>query len=554
MTQAAGSRKSEERHAPLEISPEEFRLAGHQLVDRIAEFLRTLPRRPVTPAEAPETVRGLIGANSGAGSNASNANNGRLPERGSAVEPLLDEAADLLLEHSLLSGHPRFWGYIFSSAAPIGALADLLAAAVNPNLGGWNLSPVASEIEAQTIRWIAEFIGYPRDCGGILVSGGNMANFVPFLVAREARATWDVSADGLLGLAEARGTRPQLRVYCSSETHTWIHKATDLFGLGAGSIRWIPADSELRMDAAALERQINEDQRAGDLPFLVVGAAGSVSTGAVDPLAEIAAICRRHGLWFHVDGAYGAVAAALPDASADLKGLSEADSVAVDPHKWLYAPVEAGCALVRDAKLLRSTFSYRPPYYHLTGHPDDEVTNYFEYGPQNSRGFRALKVWLALRQVGRQGYVRMISDDIQMAEALYQAVSAHPELEALTRGLSIATFRYVPGDLRFRRADQTEEYLNRLNTELLTRLQKSGEAFVTNAVIRGRFVLRACIVNFRTTLADVQALPGIVTRIGNQADREMRPTFNANAGNTGAGLETPAVAAASSPPKETDLT
>lgn len=518
MAATAESLKSEERYAPIEIGPEEFRLAGHQLVDRIAEFLRTLPRRPVTPAETPQAVRGLIGVNSAAGE--------PLPERGTAVEPLLDQAADLLLEHSLLSGHPRFWGYIFSAAAPIGALADLLAAAVNPNLGGWNLSPIASEIEGQTIRWIAELIGYPRDCGGILVSGGNMANFVPFLAARKSRATWDVGADGLLGLGEARGTRPQLRVYCSSETHTWIQKAADLFGLGSGSIRWIPADGELRMDTAALERQIREDKRAGDLPFLVAGAAGSVSTGAIDPLPEIAAICRRHGLWFHVDGAYGAVAASLPNASADLKGLSEADSVAVDPHKWLYAPVEAGCALVRDAKLLRATFSYRPPYYHLTGDPDHEVINYFEYGPQNSRAFRALKVWLALRQAGREGYVRMISDDIRLAEALYQAVSAHPELEAFTHGLSIATFRYVPGDLRFRRDAETDEYLSRLNTELLTRLQKSGEAFVTNAVIRGRFVLRACIVNFRTALADVQALPGIVARIGKQVDSELRPTRN----------------------------
>lgn len=513
MSQAASSPQLEQRVAPLEMSPEEFRAAGHELVDRIAEFLRSIPRRPVTPAEKPEAVRRLLNGVTG---------NGSLPECGNPPQQLVREAADLLCEHSLLSGHPRFWGYIYSSAAPIGALGDFLAAAVNPNPGAWNLSPIATEIEAQTIRWIAELIGYPADCGGILVSGGNMANFVPFLVARKAQADWNVSAEGLLGTEEARGQRPQLRVYCSAETHTWIHKASDLFGLGTDSVRWIPVDDQLRMDTAALRKQIDEDTRRGDHPFLVVGTAGSVSTGAVDPLEKIAAICRERHLWFHVDGAYGAVAAALPDASQDLRALGEADSVAVDPHKWLYSPVEAGCALVKDAKLLPKTFSHRPPYYHLVAHAEDEVVNYFEYGMQNSRGFRALKVWLGLRQVGRQGCVQMISDDIRLSEALYRAVTEHPELEAFTQGLSITTFRYVPGDLKFRKDGEVEEYLNRLNTELLTRLQQSGEAFVTNAVIRGRFVLRACIVNFRTRLEDVRALPGIVVRIGREADRALR--------------------------------
>lgn len=490
------------RYAPLEMSPEEFRVAGHRLVERIADFLDALPKRPVTPNESPQTVRNLLGA-------------GSLPEEGVQPRQLLEEAAELLFDHSLFSGHPRFWGYIFSSAAPIGALGDLLAAAVNPNLGGWNLSPVATEIEAQTVRWVAELIGYPTQCGGLLVSGGNMANFIPFLVARKVKANWDVSDSGLLG-----GQSKRLRVYGSSETHTWIQKAADLFGLGTDSIRWIPTDSQFRMNTAALRKQIREDAEKGDLPFLVVGQAGSVSTGAVDPLPELAAIARQHGLWFHVDGAYGAVAAALPDASPDLRGLSEADSVAVDPHKWLYAPVEAGCALVRDQKALRETFSYRPPYYHLAGH--DGVLNYFEYGMQNSRGFRALKVWLALRQAGRRGYVRMISDDIRLAQALYRAAEAHPELEAFTQGLSITTFRYVPRDLQ-PGGEAVETYLSRLNTELLTRLQASGEAFVTNAVIRGRFVLRACLVNFRTSLADVQALPAIVARLGREVDAALRP-------------------------------
>jgi glutamate/tyrosine decarboxylase-like PLP-dependent enzyme len=275
------------------------------------------------------------------------------------------------------------------------------------------------------------------------------------------------------------------------------------------------------MDTAELRDRIAEDRARGDLPFIVVGAAGSVSTGAVDPLPELAAIAREQGLWFHVDGAYGAIAAALPDASADLRGLALADSVAVDPHKWLYAPVEAGCALVRNRGDLFKTFSHRPSYYHFPEHEGEESVNYFEHGMQNSRGFRALKVWLALRQVGREGYVRMAADDVRLAQALYRIAQEDPELEAITQGLSITTFRYVPRGLKAG-SQGTEEYLNKLNEELMTRLQAGGETFVTNAVIRGKFVLRACFVNFHSTLADVEALPGIVTRIGAEVDKEWR--------------------------------
>jgi aromatic-L-amino-acid/L-tryptophan decarboxylase len=493
------------RYAPVEMSGEEFRAVGHRLVDEIAEFLDSIPRRPVIPAVSPESVRRLLPA-------------GTLPERGVPADELLEEAARILFENSLLSAHPRFWGYIYSSAAPIGSLADLLAAAVNPNVGAWVLSPIATEIERQTVRWIAGLIGYPQDCGGLLVSGGNMANFVPFLVARRAKADWPVNSAGV------RAGRP-LRVYGSAETHTWIHKAADLFGLGTDSIRWIPVDGDLRMDTARLGLEIEHDRAAGDLPFLVVGQAGSVSTGAVDPLGEIAAICREYGLWFHVDGAYGALAAALPDASDDLRALREADSVAVDPHKWLYAPLEAGCALVRNPRLLFDTFSHRPPYYHFhDGDGDDEMIHYFEYGTQNSRGFRALKVWLGLRQAGREGCVRMIADNIDVAKALYRAVQKQPELEAATQALSIATFRYVPVDLRENASSApVEEYLNRLNTEVLNRIQRCGEAFLTNAVIRGRFVLRACVVNFHSTPSDAEAVAGIVVRIGREADSELRP-------------------------------
>jgi glutamate/tyrosine decarboxylase-like PLP-dependent enzyme len=439
-----------------------------------------------------------------------------LPADGEDPLHILEEAADLLIGHSLFNGHPRFFGYITSSAAPIGALADMLAGAINPNVGGWALSPVASEIEAQTIRWIAEMIGFPSDCGGLLVSGGNMANFVCFLAARKAKIGWNVRVSGVAG-----GQHQRLRVYTSRETHTWIQKAMDLFGLGTDALRWIPTDGKLRMDPSFLRKQIREDIDKGDLPITVVGTAGSVSTGAIDPLADLATICREHQLWFHVDGAYGGFAAVLPNASEDLKALSLADSVAIDPHKWLYAPLEAGCALVRTPANLTDTFSYHPPYYHFPDDEGDAQINYHEHGPQNSRGFRALKVWLALKQVGRKGYVQMISDDISLARALFDRVSAYPELQRFTCELSITTFRFVPPDLK-PGGEDVEKYLNQLNTELLTRLQNGGETFLSNAVIGDSFVLRACIVNFRTSLQDIEAVPEIVIRIGKEVDREMR--------------------------------
>jgi len=397
-------------------------------------------------------------------------------------------------------------------------LADLLASAVNPNVGAWDLSPVASEIEAQTVRWIAEMIGFPRECGGLLVSGGNMANFVCFLAARRAKPTWNVRVSGMVG-----NPRRRLRVYASRETHTWVKKAVDMFGLGTRSIHWIPTDESLRMIPAALERAVQRDAKRGEFPFLVVGTAGTVSTGAVDPLPELADVSEEQDLWFHVDGAYGGFAACLPDASEDLKGLSRADSVAVDPHKWLYAPLEAGCVLVRNPKCLLDAFSYHPVYYHFVETEDEPSINYYEYGPQNSRGFRALKVWLALRQAGRDGYEKMISEDIDLARALHRRVESHPELESGTQSLSITTFRYVPEDLNAG-SSSVETYLNRLNEELLTRLQKSGEAYMSNAVVGGKYLLRACIVNFRTSQADIDDLPGIVARMGRELDGALRPS------------------------------
>jgi glutamate/tyrosine decarboxylase-like PLP-dependent enzyme len=238
-------------------------------------------------------------------------------------------------------------------------------------------------------------------------------------------------------------------------------------------------------------------------------------------MKAIAKICQEEGLWFHVDGAYGAIAALLPEAPEELKALSLADSVAVDPHKWLYAPLEAGCALVRNPEALRDAFSFQPPYYRFEDGRGEPPINFFEQGMQNSRGFRALKVWLCLQQAGREGYVRMLSDDIALSKELFESVRAHPELEPVTQGLSITTFRFVPRDLAAA-GPKREEYLNTLNTELLTRLQQGGEAYLSNAIVGGAFLLRACIVNFRTTREDIVALPRLVARIGREVHRDLQ--------------------------------
>jgi aromatic-L-amino-acid/L-tryptophan decarboxylase len=492
------------RQASIELDAEEFRRLGHDVVDGIADFLRTLPERRVAPGETAADVRAALGG-------------GGLPDDGTPADELLADAARLLFEHSTFNGHPRFLAYITSSAAPIGALGDLLAAAVNPNVGGWDLSPLATEVEAQTIRWIAELLGYPTDCGGLLVSGGNMANFVGFLAARRTRAPFDVRTEGMAACEE----EGPLRVYGSAETHTWIQKAADLFGLGTAAIRWVETDGDQRMLVPALQDAIAADRSSGATPLLVVGAAGTVSTGAIDPLDEIADLCREEGIWFHVDGAYGAPAAALPDAPPELKALARADSVAIDPHKWLYAPLEAGCVLVRDPQALLDTFTYRPSYYAFEEGRDAPIS-YVDYGPQNSRGFRALKVWLGLRQVGRDGYVRMISDDIALAQELHRLASEDPELEAWTTSLSVTTFRYVPAGVE-PGAPEAEAYLNDLNREIRDRLERGGEVYVSNAVVGETYLLRACVVNFRTTAADIAALPEIVKRVGAEAHAGQNP-------------------------------
>ncbi len=489
------------RSPALAMSGAEFRQLGHQLVEDIAAFYDSLPRRRLTTAKSRSEIRSLLG-------------HGALPEQGTAARDLLEEVAPLLFDNSLHNGHPRFLGYISASATPLGALADLLAAAINPNVAKWELSPVASEIETQTVRWIAEMIGFPGDGGGIMVSGGNAANFHGFVAARRAMTPHDVRRDGL-------GGERKLTAYVSGETHTWIDKAADVCGHGATAVRWIETDREQRMSLVALRRQVAADRRDGHLPFLVVGTAGTVSTGAIDPLRELAAWCQEEQVWLHVDGAYGAPAALLPESPDDLRALSLADSVAIDPHKWLYSPMEAACILTRDPDALRNAFEFRPNYYHFNGE-DVAGIDYYQHGLQNSRGFRALKVWLGLRCAGLQGYRQMIRDNLALARHLHRTVAGRPDFEARTLNLSIATFRYVPEDLQGSEGVHGS-YLNRLNKAVLAEVQRSGQAFVSNACVDGDYLLRACVVNFRTTRPDIDTTIELIAGVGRDLHDRMRP-------------------------------
>ncbi|NCT18934.1 MAG: aspartate aminotransferase family protein [Flavobacteriaceae bacterium CG2_30_34_30] len=490
------------RRSSIEMDQEEFRKIGYQLIDDISNFTNSIRQRPVTPNESPGELQNILG-------------NSSLPENGSPANELIAKATDLLFNHSLLNGHPKFLGYITSSAAPMGAIADLLAASVNPNVGAHILSPMATEIEKQTVKWLAEFIGVSTNYGGILVSGGNMANFTAFLAARTAKAPDSFKEDGILSSSK------RLTVYCSKTTHAWIEKAVILCGLGTKSIRWIKTTPSNQMDDTILEATIEEDIKNGCKPIIVIGTAGDVSTGVVDNLKNLSVISKKYDLWFHVDGAYGIPAAVNPEYKSLFDGIKDADSIALDPHKWLYSPLEAGCTLVKNPQHLLNTYSSHPEYYNFNKNQDEISQNYYEYGLQNSRGFRALKVWLTLQQVGRSGYVKLIGEDIELSKLLFQLAKKHQELDAVTQNLSITTFRYIPANCK-KDLEKKESYLNKLNEEIVNKLQIGGEVFLSNAIVNDKYCLRACIVNFRTSINDIKEIIEIVVRVGRKVHLELK--------------------------------
>ena len=419
-----------------------------------------------------------------------------LPQAPIATEMLVSQLKDLVAS-SAYNGHPRWLAYITASPVPIGVLGDMVASALNQNTALWRLAPGATTIELQTIDWIKEMLGYPASAEGIFVSGGQLSNVVAHAVARDFKAPWDVRQHGLRG---PNGDAPRLRIYGSAEIHYCHQQAADLLGMGRDAVRLVPVDDNYRMRTDALKKMIAEDRAQGDLPIMVIGNAGTVAMGAVDPLGELAAIARAEDLWFHIDGAYGAFANIAASRPQEFDAMGEADSLSCDPHKWLYSPIGAGVTLVREPGLLDRAFEFHASY--LETEVATREVDLLERSPENTRPFRALKVWLALQHYGLDGYREMIERNIQLAAHMERLVEETPGLSVVApRELSIVCWRAEPAGVT------DAEKLEELQTRVIEELEARGIAMVSNAKLAdGRTALRGCIVNFRTTEEDVEAI------------------------------------------------
>ncbi len=484
-----------ETHTKLDFdwTPEQWRDAGQRLLDLAIDASTSWSDRP--PAATP-------------GATTDNAYTAPIPNDPATLDALV-ASLEQLARQSVYNGHPRFLAYITSSPAPIGVLGDLIASALNQNTGLHRIAPAATAIELQTIDWIKQMVDYPSDAEGVFVSGGQMANVVAYTTFREHKTPWDTRRYGLRGPA---GAAPQLRVYTSTESHYCHEQAAELLGMGRDAIRSVPVDDAYRMRTDALAAMIAEDRARADLPIAIAATAGTVGTGAIDPLRQLAAIARDESLWLHVDGAYGAFAAIVPDAPAELAALAEADSIACDPHKWLFAPIDAGVTLVRKPGLLQDAFAFHPAYLETgaTAHVD-----LMERTPENSRRLRALKVWLSIQAYGLSGYRNMIAQNIALAVHMERCIESTPGLTlAAPRELSIVCWRAEPPNI----TDPAQ--LDRLQTSIIAELEARGIAVISNAKLRdGRTAMRACIVNFRTTSEDVEAVIAATAEIAHELAR-----------------------------------
>jgi glutamate/tyrosine decarboxylase-like PLP-dependent enzyme len=486
---------------PLALPVEEFRRLGHRAVDLVADYLDGLPGRAVFTPMSPEDRRRLL--------------DGPLPARGRPPDAILRAVEREILPHPMGNGHPRFFGWVNSPPSPLGILGDFLAAAVNPSCAGGDHAAIY--LERRVVRWLMELVGFPaRGSMGLLVSGGSMASLTCLAAARQRAAAadgWDVRARGL------QGGRAPLVLYTSDQGHSCIRKAAEVLGLGHEAVRVVPTDGEYRLDVAALAAAVATDRAAGRRPFCVAASAGTVNTGAGDPLDAIADVCRAEGLWLHVDGAYGALGAADPGLAGVYRGLERADSLALDPHKWLSVPVECGCALVRHGDVLRDTFSLMPPYLRTEeGKGFGGMPWYSEYGFQQTRGFRALKLWMTLEHLGRAGVQALVIRQRRLAARLAELVAEAPDLAlAAPVPLSVVCFRFVP-DGAWREAE-----VDALNTRIVETAQTDGGVFLTGTVLRARSVLRACVLHHATTEADLAALVATVQDIGRRLAGAGRP-------------------------------
>ena len=478
------------KRSSFDLSPEETRRIGRLAADAVSEHRERLLERPVF---------GKVGRDARLFEQP-------LPQEGRPFEDVLAFVREHVMPFPFGNSHPRFFGFINATADPVGITADYLAAAMNPNC--WGGDHAAVHVENEVMRWIAEIVGYPATAEGILVSGGSMANFTALAAARRAMTPGNVREDGLAGEG-----RPRLVMYASDQVHHCVDKAVDLLGIGTHNLRKIPTDEKFRIRTDLLEAAIAEDRRAGLSPAVVVGNAGTVNTGAIDPLEQIAEVCRRESLWFHVDGAYGAMARLSPELAPLFAGLERADSIAADPHKWLYVPYEAGATIVREPGRLAATFRKFPEYLATDlESPFPGPVWFAERGVELSRGFKALKVWMGLMTHGARAYARSIENDVALARFLAEEVDRRGDFERMAEQLlSIVNFRYRPPG-----ATLSEEALDRLNRRIVNRLVGDGSFLLAPTILKGRTAMRACIVNFRTTEEDLTFLMDEAARVGRE--------------------------------------
>jgi len=476
------------------LDPEDWpklRQLAHRAVDEALDYLQQVEQRPVWQPTPPAVAQRF---------------HEPLPRQPQGAERAYEDFRELVMPWQMGNTHPRFWSWYMGNGTAFGALGDFLAATMNPNMGGGN--HVGNLVESQVLDWCKDIVGLPRDSGGLLVSGGSMANLVGLAVARSAGAPVDVRAAGVAALPKP------LTFYASTEVHSCVQKALELLGHGSKALRKIAVDDRYCIDQAALAATVSADRAAGLQPCAVIGTAGTINTGSVDDLTALAQFCQRERMWFHVDGAIGAVAALAPRNGHLVRGIELADSVALDLHKWLHVPFEAGCILVRDRHAHRATFALTPEYLAHAQRGLASGADWFsEYGMQLSRGFRALKVWLSFKEHGLDKFGRLIDQNIAQAAHLAELVRAAPELELMAPpGLNIVCFRY-------RGVGGTQPQLNDLNQELLIRLHEGGAVAPSYTTLSGNYCLRAAIANHRTRTHDLGVLIDEVLRIG----RELRP-------------------------------
>lgn len=473
-----------------------MRSLAHRMVDDAVDYLATVHERPVwqpTPSEVAARLRAAA------------------PSEPQGVEAAYAEFVRDILPYPMGNIHPRFWSWYMGNGTFTGALADFWAAIMNSNMGGGN--HVAVLVEQQVIDWMKELLGFPPDASGLLVSGGSMANLVGLAVARNVKADYDVRADGVCAKG-GQGAHGPLVVYASTEVHSCNQKAVELLGLGhRHGLHKIPVLDDYRIDIPALAAAIAADRAAGKHPICVIGSAGTVNTGAVDDLAALADLCEREGLWFHVDGAIGAIAVLAESVRGFLHGIERADSVALDLHKWLHVPFEAACVLVRDRQAHRNTFALTPEYLEPAARGLAGASFWYsDYGLQLSRQFRALKVWMMIKEHGLNRFGRMMDRNVAQAHYLEGLIAADPRLELLAPVvLDIVCFR-----LRFEDAGREPDEVTRnaWNKEVLLRLQERGIAAPSSTVLRGQYCFRVAIANHRSTEADFDALVAAVLEIG----------------------------------------